>query len=183
MTKFERVPKKTIFVVCEGKSELGYMRALNVFLSNRSPPCPAAITAFSASGGSAAAIIEQGLKEIERRRKKKDERFDATYALLDREPHPANVEKLEAATRIAKKRGLKLIWQPGTHEEFLRLHFSAAARPKKIEDAWPGYRKGHDAAFYAKNLTAETYAFARESHADFDEFLTNCAFPPHAAGA
>jgi hypothetical protein len=182
MTRFERTIKKSIFVVCEGPSELGYMRALNRFLFSMSPPCPAALLAKSVGGGSAASILEQGLKEIARRRRSGD-RFGAIFALLDAQPDAAVSEQLAAARQKSEKAGLVLIWQPGSHEDFLLSHFPPRTKPKTIEEAWPGYRKGQDALFYEKKLTLEFYDTARKANTGFDALLSACDLPLYAAGA
>ncbi len=179
MTASGRKPRKTIFVVCEGASERGYMRGLNRLLPLVAPSCPVAITTYDARGGSAIAVIESGLREIARLRRN-GERFDATFALLD---EPAAVGELEIAKHKAAKVALRPIWQPRSHEVFLLSHFPPAARPRTIAHAWPGYAKGQDAIFYERKLTLELYDSARRANVGFDEFLAFCGLPPHAAGA
>jgi hypothetical protein len=179
MTAFGRALRKTIFVVCEGASERGYMRGLNRFLPRAAPNCLVAITDCDARGGSAVAVVERGAREIARRRRNGD-KFDATFVFLD---VPAAVEELEAAKRRAARAALRPIWQPGNHEAFLLSHFPTAARPKSVEAAWPGYAKGQDAIFYERKLTLELLAAARKENAGFDEFLNVCGLLPHAAGA
>jgi hypothetical protein len=182
MKKFQRTIKKTVLVVCEGSSEVNYIRALNRFLSANSPPCMAAITTFSADGGSAAAIIERAWIQAVRR-KRNGESFNAIYAMLDTEPASASREKLNAATKKADAAGVKFIWQEGSHEAFLLSHFPSTDRSRDILDVWPGYRKAQDAIFYEKKLTLELYDRARKANVGFDEFLSYCGLPPHAAGA
>lgn len=175
MTRFLRRQTKTIFVVCEGASEQGYMRALNKRLRQ------VRITTFDANGGSAAAVIENGLADFAKR-KALGEVFDAAFALLDRELSPQDPTKLARAIDRAKARKFGLIWQPGTHEEFLRLHFEEGPDARPLEQFWKGYQKGLDARQYGRILGDAHYARASRKLSELAAFFAECGVS-YAAGA
>lgn len=175
MTRFSYRQAKTIFVVCEGASEQGYMRALNKRLHR------VRITTFDANGGSAAAVIENGLADFAKR-KALGQVFDAAFALLDREPPPKNPAQLARAVDRAQKQKFNLIWQSGTHEEFLRVHFEEESDALPLEHFWRGYRKGLDAREYERILGDAHYARAGRRLPELAAFFAECGVS-YAAGA
>lgn len=166
-----------VFVGCEGKSELGYVRWLNRLATFEN--IPVAITARNMKGGDPEAIAYGTVKSL-RKIAGGPATFNKKYLFLDFFCNARTREKIKAARRIAKRNGISIMWQPICHECFLAKHFVETERrnPRTADECeatlrvvWPDYRKGLDATEYEKHLAVDNLVRARANLPELDAFL------------
>ena len=113
--------KRPIFVACEGKSELGYVRWLNSLAGARGVPI--AINGQDMKGGGPEAIANKAVRVL-LRRAGGPAMYKNRFLLMD-DGHTAELrQQMDRAQKIAKKNLFSIIWQHMSHECFLLKHFA-----------------------------------------------------------
>ena len=169
--------KRPIFVACEGKSELGYIRWLNRLAGARDVPI--AISGRDMKGGDPEKMACKAVRVLQQVAGGPTT-YLRRYLLLDCVRSAEARHKMERARRIAEENTISLIWQPICHECFLIKHFAetedrkpptAIACEATLRGVWPAYRKGLDATEYEKQLSIGHLSRARANLPDLDAFL------------
>ena len=169
--------KRPIFVACEGKSELGYVRWLNRLADAEG--VPVSITGRDMKGGGAGKIADRAARAL-LRSAGGPAMYEKRYLLMDRGPSARYRQEIERARQIAGKHSFSIIWQPICHECFLLKHFAgtedrnppdASACEAALLAVWPAYRKGLDATEYEREISIEHLVRARANLPELEAFL------------
>ena len=146
----QRLEKRRFFLGCEGQSEIAYARLLSEFARQARAPAHLDIRPLFPGAGAPLARIRFAVKELERPVQKRRMPYAGRFILLDRDQIQGERCMAEDAERLARARGIRLIWQEPCHEALLLRHLSghADARPPTCRDAasalravWPEYEK------------------------------------------
>ena len=171
--------KRAIYVACEGKSEMGYVRWLNRLADAHG--VPVALTAHDMKGGAPAAIAERAMRFL-RGSIGGPRIYRGKYLFLDRDLAINSKQELDRAARIAEKHSFGVVWQHICHECFLLKHFAdtegrnpqnASACEVALHGVWSTYRKGMDATEYERQLSLDHLERARANLPDLDAFLND----------
>ena len=174
--KFRRI-KRPIFIACEGKSELGYVRWLNRLADAEG--VAVSITGRDMKGGGAGKIADRAARALHRSAGG-PAMYYRRYLLLDCSRSTRYRPEMERARLIARKNSFSIIWQRICHECFLLKHFAetedrdppdAGACEAALLDVWPAYRKGLDATGYEREISIEHLTRARANLPGLDAFL------------
>lgn len=177
--RMHRRIKQPVFVACEGKSELGYVRWLNRLADAEG--VPVSITGRDMKGGGAWKIADRAARAL-MRSAGGPAMYEKRYLLMDRSRSARNRGEIERACRIAEEHSFSVIWQPTCHECFLLKHFAptqdldppdANACAAALLAVWPGYRKGLDATEYERRISIEHLARARANLPELEAFLAD----------
>lgn len=169
--------KRAVFVACEGKSELGYVRWLNRLADAEG--VPVSITGRDMKGGGAGKVADRAARAL-LRSAGGPAMYEKRYLLLDRGRSARYRKEIEWAQQIAGKHSFSIIWQPICHECFLLKHFAgtedrnppdASACEAALLAVWPAYRKGLDATEYEKEISIEHLVRARANFPELEAFL------------
>jgi hypothetical protein len=170
------VPRKPIFLGCEGKSEYGYGALLGQLV--RDMPglhVHVHVELLQPGAGNPEELVRRAIQKIDDRKRQR-EPFVRKAILLDL----GDAEVNAAATRRAALAGIgHLIWQDPDHEAFLLRHLDGCAqlRPPRgsSEEAlarrWPGYDKGQTRAQLARRIAMAQVRQACEVEPDLRAFL------------
>ena len=171
--------RRTIFIGCEGRSEVGYAALLQDLL--RSAEHAVHLDLYDLGhGGDPLGRIEMAVRRLaslQRRRTAPRERF----VLLDsdqvsREPHRA-----ERARQLASENHIAIVWQSPCHKAMLLRHLLGLAqhRPPDTRGAeqalareWPDYRKPMSAANLARRLDGDALVRAARVEPELRALLT-----------
>lgn len=101
--------------------------------------------------------------------------------LLDEDRLLESHDRAQQAIAVARKQGIRLIWQTPKHETFLQRHFSgnqhvdpsADRAEKALQAMWPEYRKPMTAQQLAKRLGPEEVLRAAGAHDGLAQFLAD----------
>ncbi len=169
--------KRPVFIACEGKSELGYVRWLNRLADAQG--VPVSITGRDMKGGGAGKIADRAARAL-LRSVGGPAMYEKRYLLMDRGRSARYRQEFERARQIAEKHSFSIIWQPICHECFLLKHF-ARTQDRQPPDArtcetallavWPAYRKGLDATEYEREISIEHLVRARANLPELEAFL------------
>ena len=171
--------RRPVFVACEGKSELGYVRWLNRLADAEG--VPVAISARDMKGGGAGKIAERAARAL-LQSAGGAAMYEKRYLLMDRGRGTRYRREIERARQIADEHSFSIIWQPICHECFLLKHFAgtagrnppdAGACEAALLGVWPAYRKGLDATDYDKEISIEHLLRARSNLHELEAFLTD----------
>ena len=169
--------KRAVFVACEGKSELGYVRWLNRLADAEG--VPVSIMGRDMKGGGAGKIADRAARAL-LRSAGGPAMYDKRYLLMDRGSSARYRQEIEQARQIAGKNSFSIIWQPICHECFLLKHFAgtedrnhpdASACEAALLAVWPAYRKGLDATEYEREILIEHLVRARANLPELEAFL------------
>lgn len=174
--------KRAIFVACEGKSELGYVRWLNRLADAEG--VPVSISGRDMKGGGAGKIADRATRTL-LRSAGGAAMYEKRYLLMDRGRSARYRREIERGRQIAGKHSFSIIWQPICHECFLLKHFAetvernppdASACEAALLAVWPAYRKGLDATEYEKELSIEHLVRARANLPELEAFLIDISW-------
>lgn len=172
-----RRQKTPVLVFCEGASEKGYVKFLNIMAS--SAGVLVNIIGQDLRGGSAEHLVARASQILEQNSRLRD--IQHRYLLIDSDrlsDRQANFQQLQAT---ARRNRIRIIFQVPCHEGFLLRHFddfcthdppSSEIATRYLFAVWPNYRKGTSGELYAETLSSDHLATARRSFAELDEFLT-----------
>lgn len=171
--------KRAIYVACEGKSEVGYVRWLNRLADAKG--VPVALTAHDMKGGAPAVIADSAIRFL-RSGAGGLRTYRGKYLFLDSDLAVNTQNELDRAVQIVKKHSFGIVWQQVCHEWFLLKHFAgtedrnpptANSCEIALRSVWPTYRKGLDATKYERQLSLEHLARARGNLPELDAFLND----------
>ena len=174
-----RQVKRPIFVACEGRSEVGYVRWLNRLADIQS--VPVAFTAKDMKGGAPFAIADNAIRFL-RGNAGGPRTYRGKYLFLDRDLTINSRQELNQAVQVANKHSFGIVWQQICHECFLLKHFPRTEKlnPSTAEGCihalfgvWPSYQKGLGAMEYERNLSLDHLGRARSNLPDLDAFLND----------
>jgi hypothetical protein len=114
-------PKKTILVVCEGKTEKQYVECLKQFIGN-----PGVNVNFSPKHGVPKTIVDTAKQEFQTLRTDYREEFDEVWCIFDRDLHP----NFNASIQTARDRGYHLAVSNPCFELWLWLHHRPSPGPQ-----------------------------------------------------
>ena len=169
--------KQPVFVVCEGRSELGYVRWLSRLADAEG--VPVSITGRDMKGGGAGKIADRAARAL-LRSAGGPAMYEKRYLLMDRGRSARYRQEIERARQIVEKHSFSIIWQPICHECFLLKHFArtqdrdppdASACETALPAVRPGYRKGLDATEYEREISIEHPVRARANLPEPEAFL------------
>jgi hypothetical protein len=159
MTGRTILPRRRIFIACEGESERGYGALLQRLCDARGLPVHLVLPVLR--GGSPRAMASNAAREADKEHRKVA--LAARFVLLDRD-RLADAPEEEATTlRIVTQAAITPIWQAPDHEGFLLRHFSGHERddpPRTqavtaLQKIWSDYRKPMAARDLERKLTPD----------------------------
>lgn len=174
-----RVPKKPIFLGCEGDSEVAYGQVLNDLLRSSDVPVHLHVEALARGAGDPLARVRRALQriaELENRRS----RFRLAAILLDFDQAERDPARADRAKRLATQNNLALIWQHPCHEALLLRHMPDCSnhRPldcrvaqQQLERVWPEYKKAMPRALLARRIDLDAVRQAAGVEPELRVFL------------
>jgi RloB-like protein len=143
-----RPRRTTVFVGCEGKSEVAYIRLVQVLCDKAS--LAVHITPHDlGSQGEPLSRVRAAIRKIKHHEMSR-EKFTARFILLDDDQTVKEPQRAQQATALAQKNDISLIWQSPCHEAMLLRHFethtndrpaSSAIADRQLKAVWPEYLK------------------------------------------
>lgn len=174
------VPRRVIFLGCEGQSEQSY----GVFIKGLADEArlPIHIEAYIASPAGDSLAIAQ---KVVARAKKGQVAFSARYVMLDADLAEAQPDKARAAQALLDAEGFVAIWQRPDHEGLLLRHFDGHTRDNPVRGraeaallrVWPGYRKNCPAVDLRARLNLESVWRAAAVTPELEQFLQDIGLP------
>lgn len=170
-----RLQRTTVFLGCEGGSELGYGRWLN--RQARKENVLLHIGCHDLHGGPPLTLVRKAKRKLDQ----PSADFTHRAILLDQDRFSENPENDAEAIGLADELGIVLIRQHPCHEGFVLRHFDGCERiqirtsndaERRLRRVWPDYRKGLFADEYEEILGEEHLRRIRSVHREFDRFLT-----------
>lgn len=174
--------RRRVLLGCEGDSEQSYGALLGRLIELRHRRIHLDTVLLGAGGP--LAMIETAVK-----RKAERERNRGAYAacavLLDTDTRQQSLSRTAEGEALARKHGLRLVWQEPCHEALLLRHLPGCAmqRPQTsaqaladLERAWPDYRKGFPANALARRIDEAAVLRAAASTPGLQGFLTDIEF-------
>jgi hypothetical protein len=143
------LPKRSIFVGCEGKSECSYVGLLQDLIRAMNLSIHLHIEDLGLGAGDPLAKIQLAIRKLEHLRKTRTmpaERF----VMMDSDKADEKPERLNQLKILTTKYNIKVIWQNPCFEALLLRHFVAksTSRPPNTREAeralkreWPEYEK------------------------------------------
>jgi hypothetical protein len=173
-------PKKArVFVGCEGKSEVEYVRFIGVHCDLAK--LPVHIVADNlAPHGDPLSRVEAAIKRIKHLERSRDI-FKIRCILLDDDQNDQALQRTANAKQLAQKHSISVIWQSPNHEAMLLRHFKGHAddRPQtsaiaeqKLKAIWPEYKKPMERRELGKRLDADALKRATGVEPDLKRFFT-----------
>lgn len=154
------VPRRRLFVGCEGESEQGYVALLARLAEAARLPVHLDAVLLRPGGGDPLGLVELAAKRVAERAKKHGA-YEARFVLLDDDKlgtAPARDARIEAVRAGAQ---IQLIWQRTCHEALLLRHLDGCAQRRPASTAlamvalnqeWPAYKKGMAASRLAERI-------------------------------
>lgn len=171
-----RRQKLPVLLFCEGESELGYGKFLNIVAARSDRPLH--FISENLRGGNSETLVLRALKKIENTPRYRN--ISHRALILDSDRPSENSGSHQSAITIANNNRIILLWQRPCHEAFLVRHFAryqshepptAEIAFQLLKSEWPNYRKGLQGSEYAACLSEKNIQISRETFTEYDEFL------------
>ncbi|MER2263819.1 hypothetical protein [Methylobacterium oxalidis] len=187
MSRPRTIPqRRRVFLGCEGESEQSYGRLLALLAEARERPVFIDAVVLQPGGGDPLAIVERAADAL-RRRALRSGTYVARAVLLDADKRGLAPDRDARIDPLARRSGLRLIWQEPCHEGLLLRHLEGCSdlRPPDAERAlhelrrrWPEYRKGLPALRLAEQVDAAAVLRAARMHEALAAFLGEIGLAP-----
>ena len=159
-----RPQKRSIYIGCEGASEVGYAALLQDFIDDAGLAVHLKIDELAPGAGDPLARIELAVDRIARLAKKRTAP-SAAFVLLDTDQLALDRDRANRAQRMAADSDITIVWQTTCFEAILLRHLPnrATHRPPDTPAAenaiirdWPGYKKGLSRTELAKRINLDS---------------------------
>lgn len=143
------VPRRPIFLGCEGESEQGYGQVLNDLLRAAELPIHLEVVTLNPGVGDPITRIHRAEQEINRREQRRS-KFYQKAILMDGDQAEDGGSIRREAELLARNLGISIIWQDPCHEAFLLRHLdgclhrrppTTAVSLAALRGVWPQYNK------------------------------------------
>ncbi|MFG1279834.1 RloB domain-containing protein [Xanthobacter autotrophicus] len=143
------IPRRPIFLGCEGESEQGYGQLLNDLLRAADIPVHLEVVTLNPGVGDPITRLRRAEQEIIRRQQRRSE-FAGKVVLMDSDQADDGGRPRREIEQLARQLRIAIIWQEPCHEAFLLRHLdgSSQRRPPTTTAAgaalraeWPQYTK------------------------------------------
>lgn len=174
--------RRRVFLGCEGESEQSYGKLLGQMTEYLRHPVH--IDRVLLGAGGPLAMVETAVK-----RKAKGKRDRVAYAacavLLDADTQRQSPSNTAEAEALARRHGLRLVWQEPCHEAILLRHLpgcdmrrppTTAQALADLRRAWPDYRKGLNADALGRMIDGAAVLRAAASDPGLQAFLADIGF-------
>lgn len=150
-------PKPVVLIACEGKSEVGYVRWLELTVFSQISFHPADV---GKGRGNDYEKVKAAVDMIQARQRARRP-YDHCAILLDGDRTAEEPRQTQSAKQLAEKNDLMLVVRRPTHEAFLLRHFdgyrdhqpaTAADALNRLQKVWPAYEKGLTAEAHKRAL-------------------------------
>jgi hypothetical protein len=146
-----RFEKRRFFLGCEGESEVAYGLRVGELINEPRDDIYLNVVLLRPCAGDPLALVEKACAKLAQEyRDGPDLAYEDKWILLDTDLLGENKKRDVNAMKLAKREGIKFIWQKPCHEGFLLRHFekykthnpTAALAERRLKSMFPAYKKG-----------------------------------------
>jgi hypothetical protein len=179
------LPRRRVFLGCEGESERGYGVLLADLQEERRKDIHVDPVLLRPGGGDPQTLVERARDWIVRSESRGDSPYEIRALLLDSDMRGNDLLRDERALQISAAHGIRLIWQEPCHEALLLRHFDGCndLRPSTSGEAlkallkrWSTYEKGTPGRVLAKYFDFDSVIRAAKVEPILAEFLDELGF-------
>ena len=143
-----RLQRRRFFVACEGDSEVGYAALIGLLADEFGLAIHLDIR--RCRGGDPLAVVEMAVSELQTRRRRHG-LYAGQAIFLDADRREDAPRRTVEADQLIRDHGFRAIWSQPALEALLLRHFRGRQRShpattalalRRLQDCWPGYRKG-----------------------------------------
>lgn len=189
MARRPRIPRrKRIFVGCEGESEQGYAAMLQRYADERAAAVHADAKVITRAGDPLA-LVRRTVELVAQGERGSKPAYTDRFLLLDTDRIGQNPDRDAQIPRLIARHRLVLVRQNCCFEATLLRHLdghendsppSAAIALTRLQNAWPGYKKGLPAQELQKRISLEDVQLAAQNprNADFQALIDALGLSP-----